>query len=166
MQQQQPRSKNSKQKLYLGLTSVVIISLIGGATIANLLSNTPLLKQELSSTDAAAFRQDESFSRNILQVPIISKPINILLLGIKTNLSDVKNNDGKKRKQAGYDAEINTLEGLSDTMMLIRFDPSTNKIVVFGIPRDTKVEVNGKSEKINAIDHESGIAEAAKIVSK
>ncbi len=165
MQQQQPRSQSSKRKLYLGLTSVGIISLIGGATIANLLSQTPLLKQELSSTDAAAFRQDDSFSRKIIQVPIISKPVNILLLGIKTNLSDVKNSDGKERKKTGYDAEINTLDGLSDTMMLIRFDPKTNKTVVFGIPRDTKVEVNGKTEKINAIDHESGIAEAAKVVS-
>lgn len=165
MQHQHPRSRKPKWKLRLGLTSIEIISLIGGATIANLLSNTPLLKQELSSTDAAAFRQDESFSRNILQVPIISKPVNILLLGIKTNLSDVKNSDGKERKKTGYDAEINSLEGLSDTMMLLRFDPTTNKVIVFGIPRDTKVEVNGKSEKINAIDHESGIAEATKVVS-
>lgn len=166
MRHQQLRSrKSNKWKLRLALTSVGIISLIGGATIANLLSNTPLLKQELSSIDAATFRQDESFSRNILQVPIISKPVNILLLGIKTNLSDVKNSDGKERKKTGYDAEINSLDGLSDTMMLIRFDPNTNKVIVFGIPRDTKVEVNGKTEKINAIDHESGIAQAAKVVS-
>ncbi len=163
--QQQPRFHSSKQKLYLGLTCVGIISLIGGALVANFLSNTPLLKQELSSTDAATFRQDESFSRNILQMPVISKPVNILLLGIKTNLSDVKNSNGKERKKIGYDAETNSLDGLSDTMMLIRFDPSTNKVIIFGIPRDTKVDVNGKSEKINAIDHESGIAEAAKVVS-
>ena len=162
---QQPRTHKSIGKIRLGLIGLGIMSLIGGATIANLLSNTPLLKQELSSTDAAVFRQNESFSRNILQVPIISKPINILLLGIKTNLSDVKNSDGKERKKTGYDAEINSLDGLSDTMMLLRFDPTTNKVVVFGIPRDTKVEVNGKIEKINAIDHERGIAEAAKVVS-
>ena len=86
-------------------------------------------------------------------------------MGIKTNLSDIKNSDGKERRKTGYDAEINSLDGLSDTMMLIRFDATTNKVVVFGIPRDTKVMVNGKSEKINAIDHESGIAQAAKVVS-
>jgi polyisoprenyl-teichoic acid--peptidoglycan teichoic acid transferase len=165
MRHQHPRSQQSKWKLRLGLTSVGIILLIGGAIIANLLSNTPLLKQELSSTDAAAFRQDESFSRNILQVPVISKPVNILLLGIKTNLSDVKNSDGRQRRKTGYDAELNSLDGLSDTMMLIRFDPNTNKVIVFGIPRDTKVEVDGKIEKINAIDHEQGIAQAAKVVS-
>ncbi len=154
----------AKWKLYLGLTSAGLI-LISGTIVTNLLSTTPLRKQELSSTDAAAFRQDESFARNILQVPIISKPVNILLLGIKTNLSDIKHSNGKERRKVGYDAEINSLDGLSDTMMLIRFDPNANKITVFGIPRDTKVEVDGKTEKINAIDHERGIAQAAKVVS-
>lgn len=152
-------------KICLGLIGVGLISLVGGGLIASSLSNTPLLKRELSSTEAAAFRQNESFSRSTLQMPVISKPVNILLLGIKTNLSDIKNSDGKERKKTGYDAEINSLDGLSDTMMLLRFDPVTNKVVIFGIPRDTKVAVNGKSEKINAIDHESGVAEAAKVVS-
>lgn len=165
MQCKASKHQRRVRKIYLGLAGLGLISLIGGVLIANSLSSTPLLKQDLSSIDAAAFRQDGSFSRSNLQVPVISKPVNILLLGIKTNLSDIKNSDGKERRKTGYDAEINSLDGLSDTMMLIRFDPTTNKVVVFGIPRDTKVMVNGKSEKINAIDHESGIAQAAKVVS-
>ncbi len=165
MQHQPPQPQQSKWKLSRCLTSIGVMSLIGGGLIATSLSSTPLLKQNLSSTDAAVFHQNDSFSHGNLQIPAISKPVNILLLGIKTNLSDVKNSDGKDRKQAGYDAEINSLAGLSDTMMLLRFDPSTNKVVIFGIPRDTKVMVNGKSEKINAIDHESGVAQAAKVVS-
>ena len=163
---QRKASKHQRRvRIYLGLAGLGLISLVGGVLIANSLSSTPLLKQELSSIDAAVFHQNESFSHNLLQVPVISKPVNILLLGIKTNLSDIKNSDGKERRKTGYDAEINSLDGLSDTMMLIRFDATTNKVVVFGIPRDTKVMVNGKSEKINAIDHESGIAQAAKVVS-
>ena len=165
MQRKASKHQRRVRKIYLGLAGLGLISLIGGVLIANSLSSTPLLKQELSSIDAAVFHQNESFSHNLLQVPVISKPVNILLLGIKTNLSDIKNSDGKERRKTGYDAEINSLDGLSDTMMLIRFDPTTNKVVVFGIPRDTKVMVNGKSEKINAIDHESGIAQAAKVVS-
>jgi polyisoprenyl-teichoic acid--peptidoglycan teichoic acid transferase len=153
------------RKISLGLAGLGLISLIGGVLIANSLSNTPFLKQQLSSTEAAVFRQNESFSRSNLQVPVISKPVNILVLGIKTNLSDIKNSDDKERKKTGYDAVINSLDGLSDTMMLFRFDPNTNKVIVFGIPRDTKVEVDGKIEKINAIDHERGIAQAAKVVS-
>ena len=165
MQRKASQHQRRVRNIYLGLAGLGLISLVGGVLIANSLSSTPLLKQELSSIDAAVFHQDESFSRNLLQVPVISKPVNILLLGIKTNLSDIKNSDGKERRKTGYDAEINSLDGLSDTMMLIRFDPTTNKVVVFGIPRDTKVMVNGKSEKINAIDHESGVAQAAKVVS-
>ncbi len=158
-------AQRQRRKIFLGLAGLGLISSIGGVLIANSLSSTPLLKRDLSSSESAVFHHNESFSRNNLQVPIISKPVNILLLGIKTNLSDVKNSDGKERRKTGYDAEINSLDGLSDTMMLLRFDPSTNKVIVFGIPRDTKVEVNGKSEKINAIDHESGVAQAAKVVS-
>ncbi len=165
VQRKSPQRQRRVWRRSLGLAGLGLIASIGGALIARSFSSTPLLKQQLSSTDAAVFHQGDSFSRSILQVPIINKPVNILLLGIKTNLSDVKNSDGKEKKKAGYDAEINSLEGLSDTMMLLRFDPTTNKVVVFGIPRDTKVEINGKSEKINAIDHESGITEAAKVVS-
>jgi polyisoprenyl-teichoic acid--peptidoglycan teichoic acid transferase len=102
-----------------------------------------------------------------LQVPEVSKPVNILLLGIKTNLSDVKSSDGSDRKKTGYDAEVDSLDGLSDTIMLIRFDPQTKKTIVLGIPRDTKIERTGHgTEKINAVDHESGPAAAAKEVSK
>ena len=165
MQRKASKHQRHVRKIYLGLAGLGLISSIGGVLIAHSLSSTPLLKQKLSSTDVAVFRQDESFSRSNFQVPVISKPVNILLLGIKTNLSDIKNSDGKERRKTGYDAEINSLDGLSDTMMLIRFDSTTNKVVVFGIPRDTKVMVNGKSEKINAIDHESGVAQAAKVVS-
>jgi len=119
---QRKTSKHQRRvwKIYLGLAGLGLISLIGGVVIANSLSSTPLLKQDLSSIDAAVFRRNESFSHNVLQVPVISKPVNILLLGIKTNLSDIKNSDGKERRKTGYDADINSLDGLSDTMMLIR----------------------------------------------
>jgi polyisoprenyl-teichoic acid--peptidoglycan teichoic acid transferase len=165
LQPKSPRRRKTARKVWFTLTILSIISLIGGGAIASLFSTTPFLKRQLSDVEAAVFRQDGSFAKSNLQVPVISKPVNILLLGIKTNLSDIKNNDGRERKKIGYDAEVNSLDGLSDTMMLLRFDPQTKKVVVFGIPRDTKVQVNGKSEKINAIDHESGIAEAAKVVS-
>ena len=57
--------------------------------------------------------------------------------------------------------------GLSDTMMLVRFDPQSQRIVVFGIPRDTKIERPKYGiEKINAVDHESGVTAAAQEVSK
>lgn len=38
----------------------------------------------------------------------------------------------------------------TDTMMLVNFKPSTSKVSILSIPRDTKVTINGKRTKINA----------------
>jgi len=38
----------------------------------------------------------------------------------------------------------------TDTMMLVNFNPSTAKISILSIPRDTKVRINNKTAKINA----------------
>jgi polyisoprenyl-teichoic acid--peptidoglycan teichoic acid transferase len=165
VRQKPKRKSRSLSGLWIGLASVGILSAVGGAMIAVSFSQKPFLQRPLSALEAAVFRQGNSFSRSTLQVPEVTKPVNLLLLGIKTNLSDIRNGDNSERKKAGYDAESDTLQGLSDTMMLIRFDPVSKRIVVLGIPRDTKVEVNGRSTKINAIDQESGIGQAAKVVS-
>jgi polyisoprenyl-teichoic acid--peptidoglycan teichoic acid transferase len=150
--------------LWLCLASVGLISAGGGAMLALSLSGTPLLRRELSLAEAAIFRRDNSFSRGALQVPEVSKPVNILLLGIKTNASDMRNGTGNERKEAGYDKEIDSLQGLSDTMMLLRFDPVSKRMVVLSVQRDTKVEYNGRSMKINAIDQEGGVAQSVKVV--
>lgn len=42
-------------------------------------------------------------------------------------------------------------EGLrSDTIMLVSFDDNSNRVNILSIPRDTRVELNGHTEKINA----------------
>lgn len=171
MVRRQPVKKRRKTPLWLwlGLGSIGAISAAAGAFLAVSMTAAPLQQRALSAADAAFFNQNgkEAFSRSLLQVPEVSKPVNILLLGIKTNISDLKNSDGKERKKTGYDAEVDSLEGLSDTIMLLRFDPLTKKTIVLGIPRDTKIERTGHgTEKINAVDRESGTAAAAKEVSK
>jgi polyisoprenyl-teichoic acid--peptidoglycan teichoic acid transferase len=156
--------------IWLAMGSIGALSAGAGAFLAVSLTAAPLQQRALSAADAAFFKQGgkDAFSRSLLQVPEVSKPVNILLLGIKTNLSDVKNSDGKDRKKTGYDAEVDSLDGLSDTMMLLRFDPQTKRTIILGIPRDTKIERTGGrgTEKINAVDQESGPAAAAKEVSK
>ncbi len=155
--------------VWLGLGSIGAVSAAAGAFLAVSLTAAPLQQRTLSAADDAFFKQNgkEAFSRSLLQVPEVSKPVNILLLGIKTNISDLKNSDGQERKRTGYDAEIDSLDGLSDTIMVLRFDPQTKRTIVLGIPRDTKIERTGHgTEKINAVDHESGPAAAAKEVSK
>ena len=171
MVRRQPTKKRSRVALWLwlGLGSIGAFSAAAGAFLAVSLTSAPLQQRVLSAADEAFFKQNgrEAFSRNLLQVPEVSKPVNILLLGIKTNISDVKNSDGKDRKKTGYDAEVDSLDGLSDTIMLLRFDPITKRTIFLGIPRDTKIERTGRgTEKINAVDQESGPAAAALEVSK
>jgi polyisoprenyl-teichoic acid--peptidoglycan teichoic acid transferase len=155
--------------VWLAMGSIGALSAGAGAFLAVSLTAAPLQQRALSAADAAFFKQNgkDAFSRSLLQVPEVSKPVNILLLGIKTNLSDVKNSSGTERKKTGYDAEVDSLDGLSDTIMLLRFDPQTKRTIILGIPRDTKIERTGRgTEKINAVDQESGPAAAAKEVSK
>jgi polyisoprenyl-teichoic acid--peptidoglycan teichoic acid transferase len=169
MVRRQPAKKRRKVPnwIWLGLLTIGGFSAAAGAYLAVSLTGTPIQKTILSAADKAFFgRNKDPFSKTGL-IPEVSKPVNILLLGIKTNLSDVKNNDGVERKNTGYDAEIDSLDGLSDTIMLLRFDPKTQRTVVFGIPRDTRIERQGFGvEKINAVDRESGPAAAAKAVSE
>ncbi len=171
MVRRQPAKKRRKMPLWLwlGLGSIGAFSAAAGAFLAVSLTSAPLQQRALSAADDAFFKQNgkEAFSRSLLQVPEVSKPVNILLLGIKTNISDVKTNTGDERKKNKYDAEVDSLDGLSDTIMLLRFDPQTKRTIFLGIPRDTKIDRTGRGiEKINAVDRESGPAAAAKEVSK
>jgi polyisoprenyl-teichoic acid--peptidoglycan teichoic acid transferase len=172
--QPQVRRKQTKKQrkmplwVWLLMGGIGALSAAAGAFLAVSLTAAPLQQKALSAADAAFFNQNgnEAFSRSLLQVPEVSKPVNILLLGIKTNISDIRNSDGTIQKKS-YDAEVDSLQGLSDTIMLLRFDPQTKRTVILGIPRDTKIERTGfGTEKINAVDRESGTAAAAREVSK
>lgn len=77
------------------------------------------------------------------------KPVNILVLGVDAGDYDSKSKDCPKR---------------SDTMMLFRFFPETKKIYILSIPRDTKVKINGKTEKINSANLFGGTELAIKTV--
>jgi LCP family protein required for cell wall assembly len=50
----------------------------------------------------------------------------------------------------GVDASPNEYGARSDTMMLVRLDPSDKKVSAVSIPRDSKVFLNGGIDKINA----------------
>jgi polyisoprenyl-teichoic acid--peptidoglycan teichoic acid transferase len=128
MVRRQSAKKQRKVPLWvwLGLGSIGALSAAAGAFLAVSLTSAPLQQRVLSAADNAFFNQNgkDAFSRSLLQVPEVSKPVNILLLGIKTNLSDVKNKDGSDRQKTGYDAEVDSLDGLSDTIMVLRLQRS------------------------------------------
>jgi polyisoprenyl-teichoic acid--peptidoglycan teichoic acid transferase len=168
MVRRQPAKKRRKVPnwIWLGLIAIGGLSAAAGAYLAVSLTGTPIQKTILSAADKAFFgRNKNPFSTDGL-IPEVSKPVNILLLGIKTNASDLKNGSNQQKKD-GYNSEVDSLDGLSDTIMLLRFDPTTQRTIVFGIPRDTKIERIGLgTRKMNSVDHESGPAAAAKEVSR
>ncbi len=147
------------------LGGVTSISMAAGALLAVSLGTTPLLQSELSAEEAAVFSQDEPMATaNSLRLPKLTRPVNILLLGIKVTSSDL--DDYEAIDVDGYDALVNSFEGLSDTMLLLRFDPSNERVSVLSVPRDTRTNVNGITTKINEANRQGGPAVSAEAVSE
>lgn len=65
----------------------------------------------------------------------ISKPLNILVLGL--DIGDINNKEDNSIKR-------------TDTIMLVHYDPTIPKTDVLSIPRDTMFYYKGKRNKINA----------------
>ncbi|RCX16843.1 LytR family transcriptional attenuator [Anaerobacterium chartisolvens] len=53
----------------------------------------------------------------------------------------------------------------TDTIMVVNYNPSTSLINVLSIPRDTMVNINGRSRKINYAYPHGGIEQAVKTIS-
>ncbi|MFB2935273.1 LCP family protein [Aerosakkonemataceae cyanobacterium BLCC-F154] len=161
----QPSKISQLRWLWLGfsLTGVAMLSATAGALLAVSLSTTPLMQSRLSPEEAAVFSQGNISTTN-LKLPELTRPVNILVLGIKVLPSDL----GEKPDPAlnGYQPVLNSFEGLSDTMLLLRFNPQTKKLIILSIPRDTRTFVEGAGvTKINAANVYGGPALSAKTVS-
>lgn len=65
----------------------------------------------------------------------MNKTVNILLLGL--DVGDVNHPEIEANKR-------------TDTIMVINYNPTTKKMHVVSIPRDTMIDINGKRWKINA----------------
>ena len=48
-------------------------------------------------------------------------------------------------------------KGRSDTTILVRVDPKKYKLTLVSVPRDTTIDLNGQSQKINESFHQGGI---------
>ncbi len=71
------------------------------------------------------------------------QPTNILLVG-----SDSR--EGLSGQQLSRLQTIAVSGGRTDTIMVIHISPRTGKAVLISIPRDLKVELNGRTAKVNA----------------
>lgn len=153
--------------LLFSLTGVAMLSATAGALLAVSLATTPLMQSKLSAEEAAVFGQGESISSNTnFRLPQLTRPVSILLLGTKVLSTDVQNPPAYAR-DLGYQATINSFDGLTDTMLLVRFDPDTKKLAVLSIPRDTRAYVEGYGvTKINEANYYGGPALSAKATSE
>ncbi|MGA1623643.1 MAG: LCP family protein [Synechocystis sp.] len=156
------RSRRGWVWISFGLTAIALLSATAGALLAYSLSSIPLKQTQLSPEEAAVFDQEKAISYKNLNIPQLSRPVNILLLGTKVLTSDQPDPSQPDR---GYHALVNSLEGLTDTMMLVRFDPETKSLLVLSIPRDTQVEMANRGvTKINEANARGGPALAAQTV--
>lgn len=87
-----------------------------------------------------------------------------MMLGVKVTSSDIRDYDAIDRD--GYDGLVNSFQGLSDTMLMMRFDPNNERIAVMSIPRDTRTTVDGEVTKINEANRDGGPALSAQAVSE
>ncbi|MGJ3251388.1 MAG: LCP family protein [Elainellaceae cyanobacterium] len=151
--------------LTFGLTGVAIVSAAAGALLAVALASTPLLQSNLSPEEADVFEKDDISSADF-RLPRLTRPVNILVLGIKVISSDLQN-PPPELQDLGYHSLVNSFDGLSDTMMLIRFTPDTQELNVLSLPRDTRTWVDGiGTTKLNEANIYGGPALTAQAVSE
>lgn len=81
----------------------------------------------------------------------VKEPVNILLLGV--DAGDYANKSDNKPRR-------------SDTMMLVRYNPEDKKVYMLSLPRDTKVSIDGDTEKLNSAHRIGGPALAIKTIEK
>lgn len=82
-----------------------------------------------------------------------TRPINVLVMGTDQVLEPEK-------------AKADPFSGRSDTMLLVRLDPSEQKINVLSIPRDTQVEIpTAGTVKVNQANVIGGPALASQVIS-
>lgn len=151
--------------LCFGLSGVAMLSATAGALLAVSLSSTPLMQTRLSAEDAAIFSTTD-LARTNLKLPELTRSVNILILGTSVLTSDLEG-ENENVPDLGYHAPVNSLNGLSDVMLLVRFDPEANKLTVLSIPRDTRTLVEGYGvRKINDANYFGGPALSAKAVNE
>lgn len=151
---------------WVGMTGVAMVSATAGALLAVALSSTPLLQTNLSPEEKAIFGKGDRISRTGFRLTELTRPVNILVLGVKVLTTDISN-PTPETDNLGYHALVNSFDGLSDTMLLLRFNPEAKKLNVLSIPRDTRTLVEGLGvTKINAANAEGGPALSAESVSE
>ncbi|MEH2167795.1 MAG: LCP family protein [Nostoc sp.] len=161
-------SQNSKSGRWLwfwvGMSGIAMVSATAGALLAVSLTSTPLQQAQLTPKDEAAFDSDR-ISGGVLRFSELTRPVNLLVMGMSVLPPDIQN-PPEDTKNLKYLPQVNSFDGLSDVMLLVKFDPETKKINMLSIPRDTRTQIEGYGvKKINSANVEGGPALTARTVS-
>ncbi|QSJ19606.1 LCP family protein [Nostoc sp. UHCC 0702] len=166
-----PKDKNSQTLksgrwlwFWVGMSGIAMVSATAGALLAVSLTSTPLQQADLSPQEEAVFDGDR-ISGGGLRFSELTRPVNILLMGMSVLPPDVQN-PPTETKNLRYLPQVNSFDGLADVMLLMKFDPETKKVTMLSVPRDTRTEIEGHGiRKINSANVEGGPALTAKTVS-
>ncbi|MCC5625811.1 LCP family protein [Nostoc sp. CHAB 5715] len=163
-----PLSHNSKSGRWLwfwvGMSGIAMVSATAGALLAVSLTSTPLQQAQLSPQDEAVFDGDR-ISGGVLRFSELTRPVNLLVMGMSVLPPDIQN-PPEETKNLKYLPQVNSFDGLSDVMLLLKFDPETKKIIMLSVPRDTRTEIEGYGvKKINSANVDGGPALTARTVS-
>ncbi|QLE41807.1 LytR family transcriptional regulator [Nostoc sp. C052] len=149
---------------WVGMSGIAMVSATAGALLAVSLTSTPLQQAQLSPKDEAAFDGDR-ISGGVLRFSELTRPVNLLVMGMSVLPPDIQN-PPQETKNLKYLPQVNSFDGLSDVMLLVKFDPETKKINMLSIPRDTRTQIEGYGvKKINAANVDGGPALTARTVS-
>ncbi len=128
------------------LTATISATL--GATLALVTPLSPLIAPLTQSTSSKGELWRRGFQYEL------ARPVNILIMGI----------DRVPDAPKGSPTVFN---GRTDTMLLLRLDPTDKSVKMLSIPRDTQVDIPGIGiAKINDANVEGGPALAARVVSR
>jgi LCP family protein required for cell wall assembly len=170
MSNKSPKPNKALLRQKWTLFIVLFVALLSGglgAGLAFMLSSRPFQQRQLSPDEATVFNQNpDGMTAAIAGVPTLSRPVNILVLGTIILTSDLP--DAQSRPKGKYLAQVDdNLNGMSDAMLLIRFDPLTKKVAVLSIPRDSRVDIQGVGKtKINFANYVGGASLSAQTVSQ
>ncbi|MEH2026754.1 LCP family protein [Nostoc sp.] len=149
---------------WVGMSGIAMVSATAGALLAVSLTSTPLQQAQLTPKDEAAFDSDR-ISGGVLRFSELTRPVNLLVMGMSVLPPDIQN-PPEETKNLKYLPQVNSFDGLSDVMLLVKFDPETKKINMLSIPRDTRTQIEGYGvKKINAANVDGGPALTARTVS-
>jgi polyisoprenyl-teichoic acid--peptidoglycan teichoic acid transferase len=150
---------------WVGMTGIAMVSATAGALLAVSLTSTPLMQANLSPEEAAVFDSDRLNGQG-LRFSELTRPVNILVLGMSVLPPDIQDPPAQS-KNLKYLPQVNSFDGLSDVILLIKFDPEKKKLVMLSVPRDTRAPIEGHgTKKINASNVYGGPALTAKTVSE